>query len=97
VLAVAICAAATAAEPNCESYATLKRLPDRFVMIASALIEGRETGDEADPRAEVELFILTDGACTCTNQPFIDRELGKSVPQNVNWSCRKATPDEQKY
>jgi hypothetical protein len=97
VLAIAICAAPTAAEQSCEGYATLKRLPDSFVEIASALSEGREAGDEAGPRATIELFILTDGACTCTNEPAVDRKLGKSVPQNINWSCRKAKPDEQKY
>jgi hypothetical protein len=97
VLAVAIFAAPTAAEQSCEGYATLKLLPDGFVEIASAPIEGRESGGEAGPRATVEFFKLTDGACTCTNEPAVDRELGKSVPQNINWSCRKATPDERKY
>ena len=97
MFAIAISAAPSMAQQSCESYATLKRLPDGFMEIASALIEGRETGDEADPRAEVELFVLTDGTCTCTNDPSVDRQLGKSVPQNVNWSCREATPDERKY
>jgi hypothetical protein len=86
VLAITISATQSVADPSCESYATLKRLPDRFFEIASALLDG-----------DVELFIVTDGACTCTNEPAVDRELGKPVPPNVIWSCRKATADEKKY
>src|SRR5262245_901641 len=97
LFALAISAAPNMAQQSCERYATFKRLPDGFMETASALIEGRETGDENDPRTEVELFVVTNGACTCTNDPSVDRRLGKSVSQYVNWSCREATPDERKY
>ena len=74
----------SAAEQSCDRYATLKRLPDSFEEIASADL------------IRAELFVLTDGTCTCDNGPAVDRKFGKSVPQNVNWSCRNATPDERR-
>ena len=83
MLAAAIGIVAGAAELSCDRYAMFKRLPDSFKMIGSAIL----------PRAE--LFILTDGACTCENTPAVDRKLGKSVPQDLNWRCRKAIPDER--
>jgi len=75
----------SAPEQSCDRYATLKRLPDSFEEIASGLFVGG-----------LELFVLTDGTCTCDNMPAVDRKRGKSAPQNVNWSCRKATPDERR-
>ena len=76
----------SATEQGCDRYATLKRLPDSFEEIASALFAGG-----------LGLFVLTDGACTCDNRPALDREWGKPAPQNVNWSCRTATPDERRH
>jgi hypothetical protein len=74
------------AEQSCDRYATFKRLPDSFEEIASGLLAGG-----------LEFFVLTDGACTCDSRPAVDRKRGKPAPQNVNWSCRKATPDERDY
>jgi hypothetical protein len=86
LFAVAISVAPSEAQQSCDSYATLEQLPDRFAEIASALLEG-----------DAEVFIMTDGACTCSNDPAVDRHFGKPAPQDINWSCRNATPDEQKY
>jgi hypothetical protein len=85
-VAVAIAGAASAAEPDCGRYATLERLPDSFAEIIR--------GDFA--RVGVELVVLSDGSCTCASSPRVDRALGKPVPQNVNWSCRAATPDDRR-
>ena len=82
--AIAIAAAANASDQDCDRYAALDRLPDRFEEIAS--------GDFG----EVELFILSDGKCTCANTPAVNRRLDKPAPQNVNWSCRMARPDERR-
>ena len=82
--AVAIAAAANAADQDCDRYAALQRLPDRFEEIASGDI------------GKVELFILSDGKCTCANTPAVNRRLDKPAPQNVNWSCRMARPDERR-
>src|SRR5262245_62074407 len=76
----------SAAEQSCDRYATLKRLPDSFEEIASAELVGG-----------LELFVLTDGACTCDNMPALHRKWGKPAPQDVNWSCRTATPDERRH
>ena len=78
-----IATATSAAEHNCDRYAALKRLPYRFEEIAS--------GD----LGKAELFVLTDRTCTCDNTPAVARMLGKPALQNVNWSCRAATPDER--
>jgi len=75
----------SAAEQSCDRYATLKRLPDSFEEIASGLFAGG-----------LELFVLTDGTCTCDNMPAVDRKRGKPAPQNVNWSCRTSTPHERR-
>ena len=76
----------SAAEQGCDRYATLKWLPDSFEEIASALFDGG-----------VELFVLTDGACTCDNMPALDRKWSQPAPQNITWSCRTATPDERRH
>jgi len=76
----------SADEQACDRHATLKRLPDSFEEIASALF--------ADG---LELFVLTDGACTCDSMPALNRKWGKPAPQNVNWSCRAATPEERRH
>jgi hypothetical protein len=83
-VAVAIAAAANAADQDCDRYAALQRLPDRFEEIASSDL------------GKVEFFILSDGRCTCDNAPAVNRQLGKPAPQNVSWSCRVATPDERR-
>ena len=85
VLAAAIAIVPSAAEQSCDRYAALKRLPDRFEEVASGVLAGG-----------LELFVLTDGTCTCDNTPVVDRMRGKPPPQNVNWSYRKATPDERR-
>jgi len=75
--------AANAAEPSCGQYSALKRLPDKFMEVAS--------GD----LGYAELFILSDGVCTCENTPSIDRRRGRVVSTDVNWTCRAATSDER--
>jgi hypothetical protein len=84
-LAMPIAIAASTAEPNCSRYAAMRRLPVEFEEIASADLVGG-----------AELFILTDGSCTCDNKPAVDRRLGKPAPIGVNWSCRPAAPDERR-
>ena len=87
VLSVAIvptAIAASAAEPDCIRYAAMRRLPIEFEETASADLFG------------AELFILTDGTCTCDNRPAVDRYLGKPAPKNINWFCRAAASDEQR-
>jgi hypothetical protein len=79
-----IAGAASAVEQNCDQYGALNRLPNDFEEIASADL------------GKAELFILTDGKYTCDNRPAVDRKLGKPAPQNINWSCREATPDERR-
>ena len=84
-LACLILLSATAtAEPACDRYATVERLPDGFIEIAS--------GDFG----KAELFVLTNGICTCSNDPAVSRRLGKSAPDKINWSCRAATDDERR-
>jgi hypothetical protein len=73
-----------AAQQRCDRYAALIRLPDAFEEIASGDLVG------------AELFVLTDGVCTCDNTPAIDRWLGKRASAGINWSCRAATPDERR-
>jgi hypothetical protein len=83
-LAAAIGAASSAVEQSCDRYAALNRLPDRFEEIAS--------GDFG----KAELFVLTDGTCTCDNKPAVDRVLGKPAPKDVNWLCNTATAEERR-
>jgi hypothetical protein len=86
---------ANAAEPSCDQYSTLRRLPDRFMQVMSAQL-GRAPGSGKPTSAE--LFVLTDGVCTCENQPSVDRYFyGKDVPAGVNWSCRAADSDDREY
>jgi hypothetical protein len=75
-------AGATAAAA-CEQYIAAERLPGGFVEIAS--------GD----LGKAELFMLTDGTCTCDNLPAVSRVLGKPVQDGVNWTCRVASSDER--
>jgi hypothetical protein len=75
----------SADEQSCDRHATLERLPDSFEEIASGLFAGG-----------LEHFVRTDGTCTCDNMPAVDRKRGKPAPQNVNWSCRTAAPDERR-
>jgi hypothetical protein len=82
--AAAIATATSAAGQSCDQYAAFNRLPDRFEQIAS--------GD----LGKAELFVLTDGVCTCDNTPAVNRKLGKPAPQEINWSCHVATPDERR-
>ena len=83
---IAIAALASAAEQNCDRYAANQWLPDRFEEIAR--------GHFANIKRE--LVVLTDGTCTCDNAPEVHRDLGRPAPQNVNWSCHDATPDERR-
>jgi hypothetical protein len=76
--------ATAVADPICDRYSTVDRLPNGFVEIAS--------GD----LGKAELFVLTDGSCTCSNAPFVNRRLGKSAPDKINWSCRTATDGERR-
>jgi hypothetical protein len=82
-LLLVACATPTLAQ-DCELYTSLGQLPSGFEMIA-----GGDLG-------KAELFVLSDGVCTCMNQPAVDRELGKSLVSGANWSCRPATPDEHR-
>ena len=72
-----------AAEQSCDRYAALRRLPGSFEEIASADL------------VKAELFVLTDGTCTCENMPAVNRKLGKPAPDGINWSCREATSEER--
>ena len=69
---------------GCDRYAALDRLPNRFEEIAS--------GD----LGKAEVFVFTDGTCTCDNKPAVDRRLGKPTSQTSKWSCRAATRDERR-
>jgi hypothetical protein len=84
-VAAAIATATNAAEESCDRYAGLKRPPpDQFEEIAIADF------------GVAELFVLSDGKCTCDNRPAVARALGKPAPENINWSCRVATSDERR-
>jgi hypothetical protein len=85
VMAAAI-ATASAAETGCDRYAALDRLPDRF----DEILRGDFAG------VGVELVVSSDGTCTCTNSPKVDRAAGKPVPKDVSWSCRAATPNDRR-
>jgi|SRR5712675_269811 hypothetical protein len=85
-MASAIPAPASAAEQNCDRYAVLEWLPNPFEEIARGQLAW----------IRIEFVVLTDGTCTCDNTPKVDRALGKPAPQNVNWVCRDATPDERR-
>jgi len=77
--------AADAQAQNCDQYVALKRLPDRFAEVASALLT-----------SGLEIFVLSDGRCTCDNTPAVNRRLGKPAPQSDDWVCREATADERR-
>jgi hypothetical protein len=76
--------AADAHAQVCNQYVALERLPDRFVEVASGLLTGG-----------VELFVYSDGRCTCDNTPYVERKLGKPATKSGLWSCREATADER--
>ena len=75
--------AVVAAEQGCDRYAALRRLPSSFEEIASADL------------VKAELFVLTDGTCTCENMPAVNRKLGKPAPDGINWSCRLASSERE--
>jgi hypothetical protein len=68
----------------CEQFTQRRRLPDKFEEIASASL------------AKGELFVMSDGECTCVNRPAVDRLLGKTVDEGSNWTCKFATSEERK-
>jgi len=68
---------------NCEQFAHLRRLPNSFEEIASASL------------AKGELFVMSNGECTCKNTPAVDRLLGKAVDERVNWACKSATAEDR--
>jgi hypothetical protein len=72
-----------AAELSCAHYAVFKRLPSSFQEIASGDLVGGP-----------ELFVLSNGQCTCDNGPAISRYFGRPAPLSENWSCRHASGDE---
>jgi hypothetical protein len=78
--------AATGAGRDCNKYSSYHRLPDKFQEIASGELSGL-------PHSE--LFVMSDGICTCAN--VSDSNCTKDqthVRKNV-WSCRQATDDER--
>jgi hypothetical protein len=85
--------AANAAEPACSMYSAFKRLPSRFIEVAGGELSAKAGSGKP---GSVEFFALTDGTCTCENEPWVDRHFGKSVPAGVYWSCHVATGDERK-
>jgi hypothetical protein len=87
--------AANAADPSCDQYSTLPRLPDRFMQVTAAQL-GRAPGSGKPTSAE--LFVLTDGTCTCKNKPSVDRYFyRKDIPTGVNWSCQAADSEDREY
>jgi hypothetical protein len=65
--------------------AAFDRLPSRFHEIASGeLING------------MELFVATDGRCTCDNSQASRENLRLSAPREINWTCRRATAVERR-
>jgi hypothetical protein len=72
-----------AAELSCVHYAVFKKLPSTFQEIASG-----------DLVAGPEMFVLSNGYCTCDNGPAISRHFGRPAPLGENWSCRYASGDE---
>jgi hypothetical protein len=72
-----------AAELSCAHYAVFKKLPSSFQEIASGDLVGGP-----------EIFVLSNGQCTCNNGPAISRHFGRPAPLGENWSCRHASGDE---
>ncbi|UZE49852.1 hypothetical protein ONR75_03390 [Rhodopseudomonas sp. P2A-2r] len=76
-------AAVFAAELGCAHYAAFKKLPNGFREIASGSLVGG-----------AEIFVLSNGSCTCDNGPALSRHFGRPTPQGEHWSCRDASGDE---
>jgi hypothetical protein len=89
MIALAYATAAYAAEQSCDAYSAYRRLPQRFVEIAS----GELSSGRGDGRA-IELFYLSDGVCMCANTPSLDRRA-EPTRKNQVWSCRDAKDDER--
>ena len=76
-------AAVFAAELGCAHYAAFKKLPNGFREIASGSLVGG-----------AEIFVLSNGSCTCDNGPALSRHFRRPTPQGEHWSCRDASGDE---
>jgi hypothetical protein len=84
VFGAALPGAAEAAQPACETFSFMKRLPESFRMIASADLGG------------VEAFTVSNRRCTCDNGPGQNRKWGRPAPEGIYWSCRKASAEERR-
>jgi hypothetical protein len=71
---------------GCRKYASYHRLPGSFQEIASGELSGLP---------HRELFVLSDGICTCANVFNDSRSNGGTHLNRAIWSCRPATDDER--
>jgi hypothetical protein len=78
--------APTAAARDRNKYSSYRRLPDRLQEIASGELSGL-------PHSE--LFVMSDGICTCANVSDGHRTKGQTYARKNVWSCRRATDDER--
>jgi hypothetical protein len=85
LIALSVLLFGTAAE-DCRKYASHHRLPKSFQEVASGELSGF-------PHSE--LFVLSDGICTCANVSSDSRSKGGAHPNRAIWSCRRATDDER--
>ena len=85
-LSVLLLGTAAVAAQDCRKYASYHRLPKSFEEIASGELSGL-------PHSE--LFVLSDGICTCANVSTDSRSMGGAHPNRAIWSCRRATDDER--
>ena len=88
VLATLVCtviAATTAhATDACQDYTKLAALPASFKAISRSTI------------GPATMEIRTDGNCTCNDLPAVQRSLGQSEPDGVNFACEAADPSDSK-
>ena len=74
---------AVTAELSCARYAVFNKLPSSFQEIASGDLVGGP-----------EIFVLSNGHCTCDNGPTVSRHYNRPAPLGETWSCRHASGDE---
>ena len=85
VLLLAACTGAQGAgDQACDRYSKHEVFPEGLDVIA-----------EGDYGAKWRLMVISDGECTCNNSPAIHRDLGKNVPEGINWQCRNADVEER--